>query len=93
MFPVLTPARWPLLLLFLGVMARLGAHPIPDIPVRGFFDLDGQARIEIEIDVRFSAADPNTDPYLVQAEFEKLPPGRRAELIEHARTFATDSVA
>lgn len=93
MFPVLTPGRWPLLLLLLGVMARLGAHPIPDIPVRGFFDLDGQARIEIEIDVRFSAADPNTDPYLVQAEFEKLPPGRRAELIEHARTFATDSVA
>ena len=92
MSPVLTRGRWPLFVLLLGLMARLGAHPIPDIPVRGFFDLNGNARIEIEIDVRFFAADPNTEPYLVPAEFEKLPPGRRAELIDRAKEFAADSV-
>jgi hypothetical protein len=88
----LTLIRW-LIWASLAGAGRLWAHPIPDIPVRAYFVSPGEARIEIEIDPRFFADDPNTAPYLVQAEFETLSPAGRAALQAKAARFAAASVA
>lgn len=40
------------------------AHPIPDIPVRGYFNSDGTATIRVEIDTRCFVEDAEQEPYL-----------------------------
>jgi hypothetical protein len=77
----------------LVVTGSLSGHPVPDIPVRGFFDRGGNARIEIEIDPRCFATDPANEPYLVKASFDQMPDAERAKLSEQARTLAASSVA
>ena len=41
------------------------AHPVPDVPLRSFFDADGSAVIEIELDTRCFSDDPESEPYLL----------------------------
>jgi hypothetical protein len=93
MKPGFSIQRWWFVLVLLAFTGRLLAHPIPDIPVRGFFDAKGSARIEIEIDPRVFAADPNTEPYTLKADLDKLTDAQRAQLIERANKYAIDSVA
>jgi hypothetical protein len=82
-----------LALLMCWMGGRLLGHPIPDIPVRGYFQGAGEARIEIEIDPRFFGEEPSTDPYLVVETYQKLSPAEQAALKEKAAKFATASVA
>ena len=46
----------------LALAAIAFAHPIPDIPVRAFFQADGSALFQVEIDTRCFEADPVMAP-------------------------------
>lgn len=69
-----------------------GAHPIPDVPVRGFFEEDGSCRIQIEIDPRCFEADPNNAPSVLKEDLEKLPETRRTEWKMRAMKFALATI-
>lgn len=72
--------------------AGLGAHPIPDIPVRTAFPGDGGCIIQVEVDPRCFEADPNKAPYLLQEQWSKLTDAGRDALKQKARTFVQDMV-
>ena len=50
----------------------LHGHPIPDIPVVGKFNSDGNCSIYIGIDTRSFAEDPEQVPFLTSSDFKKL---------------------
>ena len=93
MFPALAFIRRLLLVLLLALTARLAAHPVPEIRVRGFFESGGQARFEVEIAPQSFAPNPHAEPYLLQAELEELPAAERTRLLAQAVTFIRESVA
>lgn len=58
--------RLALAALVLGLSALiLRAHPVPDIPVRAWFEAGGAAVIRVEIDPRCFDKEPVTTPYLL----------------------------
>lgn len=63
------------------------AHPIPDLPVRTFFQSDGKVRIDVELDLRCFEPDPLTDPYTLMEEYEELTEMERDALIEKAKAY------
>lgn len=69
------------------------AHPVPDVPVRSFFEPDGSARIEVEIDTRCFTADPENEPYLVNRVFRQFTEAEKADLVAKARAFIPRTVA
>lgn len=71
---------------------RLAGHPVPDIPVRGIFQDGGSARIEVEVDPRCFADDPENEPYLLKGELDGLPAPRRALLFERAGKLIRESI-
>jgi hypothetical protein len=79
------------LLLILGA-GLAGAHPIPDIPVRGVFETGGHGTIYVEMNPRCVDAEPNTAPSLTKAIYETLPPERKAELQRQIEQLARESV-
>lgn len=68
------------------------AHPIPDLPVRSFFEADGSAFIQIEVDTRCFADDPATAPYLLLKEYLQLSQKERDQLKAKARDYADQAV-
>lgn len=87
------PLRLFLPILFLGLTRFATAHPIPDIPVRSFFDADGETRIEIEIDLRCFSDDPENEPYLLNWVLEEMTPEEKTEYKTMATAFVSESVA
>lgn len=85
--------RWLFVLSVLFLTWGAVAHPIPDIPVRAFFDRSSDARIEIEIDPRFFTDDPMTAPYLFKKEFDAMLENERSALLEKAKSYAARAVA
>ena len=63
------------------------AHPIPDVPVRSFFERDGSAVIRVEIDARCLAKDPHTAPYLYNQALEAMTNRQREGLKQRARDY------
>ncbi|MEY4306833.1 MAG: hypothetical protein RJA95_201, partial [Verrucomicrobiota bacterium] len=63
----------PFKALFLAILGLfclpLGAHSIPDVPVRGNFQTGGEAEITIEINPRNWTESPKMAPSLEQKEF------------------------
>ena len=59
----------------------LVGHPIPDIPIVGKFNSDGNCSILVEIDTRSFAEDPEAVPFLTKTEFEKLSDSNKSALI------------
>ncbi len=64
------------------------AHAVPDIPVRSFFTQDGKCTITIEVDPRCFAADPNTEPSLLNAVLPSMNEAQRASLKAKAADLA-----
>jgi len=93
MFLGLISIRRLLVLLVFVLTARLAAHPMPEIRIRGFFESGGQARFEVEIAPQSFAANPHAEPYLLHSELRELPAGERTRLLERAVTFIRESVA
>ncbi len=78
----------PLFIALLGLFsAVLGAHSIPDIPVRGAFQTGGEAEITIEINPRNWAESPKMALSLEQKEFLTYTDARREELLKQTRAF------
>ena len=83
-----TPLLRPLFIALLGLFsAVLGAHSIPDIPVRGAFQTGGEAEITIEINPRNWAESPKMALSLEQKEFLTYTDAQRAELLKQTRAF------
>lgn len=72
---------------------RAAAHPIPDIPVRSFFDAGGETRIEVEVDVRCFADDAENEPYLLKWVLERMTDEEKADLKKQATALVSKSVA
>lgn len=64
------------------------AHPVPDIPVRTYFDRGGGCRVTVEIDPRCFAKDPNAEPSLLNAVLPGMAEAQRAELRNKAADMA-----
>ncbi len=78
--------------LFVSIFLVVGAvttkaHPIPDIPVRGFFYDGGKARIEIEIDPRCFLEDPNGELYTLYWYLQRCDEEEKNAMLEEARAF------
>ena len=67
------------------------AHPIPDVPLRSFFEADGSAVIRIELDTRCFSQDPEAEPYLFLEEYLLLSEAERDRLRAQAQAY-TDKV-
>ena len=70
----------------------LHGHPIPDIPVVGKFNSDGNCSIYIEIDTRSFAEDPEQVPFLISSDFKKLSDSNKTDLILQAKRMVADAL-
>ena len=74
--------------LLLALVPIAVAHPIPDVPLRSFFEADGSAVIRIELDTRCFSQDPEAEPYLFLEEYLLLSEAERDRLRARARAYA-----
>ena len=83
-----TPLLRPLLIAIFGLFsAVLGAHSIPDVPVRGAFQTGGEAEITIEINPRNWTESPKMALSLEQKEFLTYTDDQREELLKKTRAW------
>lgn len=71
----------------LSVVPIAVAHPIPDVPLRSFFEDDGSAVIKIELDTRCFSQDPEAEPYLFLEEYLLLSEAERDRLRDQAQAY------
>jgi hypothetical protein len=64
--------------------SSLVAHPIPDLPIFGKFDQNGSSQVEVEIDPRAFAEDPEAEPFLTVPALEELNMSDRQNLLDQA---------
>ena len=69
------------------------AHPIPDIPVRTYFDGDHACRITVEIDIRCFSEDPLNEPYLLNWVLNEMDTSERDQLRASAAKLIQEGVA
>jgi hypothetical protein len=85
----------PTLLAALALLLRASlvlAHPVPDIPVRAWFEPGGAAIIRVEVDPRCFEKDPVTTPYFMNAVLTEMTPKARDEFKAQARELVRKSV-
>ena len=83
-----TPLLRPLLIAILGLFsAVLGAHSIPDVPVRGSFQTGGEAEITIEINPRNWEESPKMALSLENKQFLTYTDAQREELLKKTRAW------
>lgn len=73
--------------LLLSLVPIAVAHPIPDVPLRSFFEADGSAVIRIELDTRCFSHDPEAEPYLFLEEYLLLSEAERDRLRAQAQAY------
>ena len=83
--------RFAFVLLFAGVV-RLSGHPIPHLPVIGSFEANGSFAIEVEVDPRCFAPDPESVPYFTKTALDENAPAVNAELQAAARSLVKRSL-
>ncbi len=71
--------------IFLALTSVAIAHPIPDVPLRSFFEADGSAVIKIELDTRCFSQDPEMEPYLLLDQYLRLSDAERDQLRARAQ--------
>ena len=85
-----------------GVMVLFGvlwlsspasAHPLPEIPVWAWFESDGTARFEIEVDPRCFEKDPEKELYMLNWYLQRCDSVEKKEMLEAAKTFIPTRVA
>ncbi|MDQ3622278.1 MAG: HupE/UreJ family protein [Verrucomicrobiota bacterium] len=79
-------------LLFVLLRGPLLAHPIPDVPARAYFEAGGACKIEVEVDPRCFADDPESAPSMLYLALRSKPEAERAALLEQARAFAARTI-
>jgi hypothetical protein len=68
------------------------AHPIPDIPVRGYFNTDGTAIIRVEVDSRCFAEDAEQEPYLLNWLVKEMTPKEQAAVKKQAEDYVKKNI-
>ena len=71
--------------LFFRFFCSAYTHPIPDIPILGSFNSDGNSSIIIEIDPRSFAEDPESIPFITANAFKDFPDSNKTELLLKAQ--------
>jgi hypothetical protein len=66
------------------VRSSLVAHPIPDLPIFGKFDQNGSSLVEVEIDPRAFADNPEAEPFLTVPALEELNMSARQSLLDQS---------
>lgn len=72
---------------FLGGLAPLLAHPVPDVPVRADFAHDGSWTLQVEIDPRCFEEDPNVALSVTKADLATFPQERQQMLKTQAADY------
>ena len=88
-------SRWLNLLLFVGTYfscSLLFAHPIPDLPILGIFDQNGRSQVEVEIDPRAFADNPEAAPFLTHSSLQELNASSRRNLLDQATQLLESSL-
>lgn len=70
-----------------GSLSPLFCHPIPDIPIIGNFNSDGNSSILVEIDPRCFVDDPESEPFLTASAFKDLSQSDKARLLLQAENL------
>ncbi len=78
--------------LVLALVVGASAHPTPDIPVRAFFEQGGSVRIQVEVDLRLFAEDPEKELYLQSWTLKKTSAEEKKELIAQAASYIKKAV-
>ena len=87
------PSRFFLsLLVAIFVTRAASAHPIPDVPVRSFFEAGGACKIVVEVDPRCFTSDPDTAPSLLYKDFRAKSAAEKDALRETARTYVARTI-
>jgi len=73
--------------LVFAFVAGVNGHPTPDIPVRAYFESDGSARIQIEVDLRLFDEKPEEELYLQSWTLKKTSEKEKVELIAKAAKY------
>lgn len=63
------------------------AHPLPELPVWAFFEEDGTARFEIEVDPRCFIEDPESELYMLYWYLQRCDKKEKETMFEQAREF------
>ena len=74
-----------------GWLNPLLSHPIPDIPIIGSFNSDGNTSIFVEIDPRSFAEDPESVPFITGESFKNFPDSNKSELLLQAKVMIRDA--
>lgn len=69
------------------------AHPIPDIPVRGYFSEGGAGKVVVEVNPRCFDPDPTKAPSMLKPDFEKLTTDQKEALKIQAAEYVKTRVA
>ena len=77
--------------LFFRFFCSAYTHPIPDIPILGSFNSDGNSSIIIEIDPRSFAEDPESIPFITANAFKDFPDSNKTELLLKAQEMIRDA--
>ena len=80
-----------LITLFFRFFSSAYSHPIPDIPILGSFNSDGNSSIIIEIDPRSFAEDPESIPFITAKAFKDFPESNKTELLLKAKEMIKDA--
>ena len=78
--------------LFSAALSPTLAHPIPDLPLRSYFEADGSAVIKIEVDTRCFSEDPVNEPYLLVEQYLRLSEAQRDRFRSQAQEYAKRTV-
>ncbi len=88
----MSPTRLLSLLLALMLACIARAHPIPDVPVRTFFDAGGACRMVVEVDPRCFNSDPDIAPSLLFKDLKAKPAEEQQAMLDQARTYVTRTI-
>ena len=72
--------------------SHLAAHPIPDLPIWGIFDQNGTSQVDVEIDPRAFADDPEAEPFLTIHALGELNATARQNLLNEANQLLESSL-
>jgi len=70
-----------------AIVATVSGHPTPDIPVRAFFEADGSAQIQIEVDLRLFGENAEEELYMQSWTLKETSDKEKSELIDKAEKY------
>jgi hypothetical protein len=88
----MSPLRFLPILFALFFAGLAQGHPIPDVPVRSFFEAGGACRIVIEVDPRCFTSDPDIAPSLLHKDLKAKPAAERQAMVDQAGVYVGKTI-